>query len=595
MVYCWVCGIAQNVCSAATPGIPAVLIPYPRHTILINQITVSITMDNQRIFLFLALSVILMLLWQAWQQDYGAPQQAPTPGITQQEQSDPRRSVPEAPQPSTTTSQQATPSVTQRKQGRRIQVKTDLIEVTIDTQGGDLRSLKLLQHPLAADKPEQAFELLSDKEGDIFIAQSGLLGVDRKAPDHNVSYNTKQYNYELASGQNDLEVKLTWRGPDGVGYSKRYIFHRDSYVIDVHFDVDNRSASTWQGYLYAHFERENTGTSSGLFRLPTYTGGAIYTPTDHYQKIDFDDMQEADLKRESEGGWVAMLQHYFVGAWMPPQKTSNLFYTTDLRNGLYRIGYRNAAATDIVSGQQGTISAQLYVGPKEQERLNQLPAAGMDLTVDYGWLTFLSSPLFVILSWIHAVVGNWGWAIVLLTLLIKLAFFPLSAASYKSMANMRRIAPRMKSLKERHKDDKQAFNQAMMEMYRTEKINPLGGCLPILIQIPVFLALYWVLLESVEMRHAPFALWINDLSSPDPFYVLPILMGISMFLQQKLNPAPMDPMQQKIMSFLPIMFTVFFLFFPAGLVLYWVVNNVLSIAQQWQITRSVEAKETKKN
>jgi YidC/Oxa1 family membrane protein insertase len=328
-------------------------------------------------------------------------------------------------------------------------------------------------------------------------------------------------------------------------------------------------------------------TGGFLTVIPSYTGGAIYTPENKYEKISLDDMASKPLKREVTGGWVAMLQHYFVGSWLLPKDQRNEFYTMVLEGARYVLGFKNITPTKVAPGETGIIGVSLYVGPKEHKILKTLPE-GMDLTVDYGWLTVISAPLFWLLSAIHGLLGNWGWAIIVLTVLIKAAFYPLSAKSYQSMAHMRKMQPRLQALKERYGDDRQKLNQAMMELYKTEKINPLGGCLPIVIQIPVFIALYWVLLESVEMRQAPWILWIKDLSAQDPYYILPIIMGASMFVQQKLNPQPVDPVQQKVFMILPFMFTVFFLFFPAGLVLYWTVNNILSIAQQWRITRVVE-------
>ena len=365
------------------------------------------------------------------------------------------------------------------------------------------------------------------------------------------------------------------------------------------FTVDNQSSEAWAGYRYSQILRTQVAEPSSGFgflgRLPSYKGGAIFTPEDKYQKIDFEDMYEANLARSTTSGWVAMLQHYFVGALLPSAGTGYEFYSNVTRRDSgprYLIGYKTTEPTTVPAGGSQTLQAKMYIGPKETERLikadNQL-----ELTVDYGWLTPVSSPLFWVMTYINRVVNNWGVSIILLTLLVKLVFFPLSAASYKSMARMKKMQPRMQTLKERFGDDKQKFQAAMMEIYKKEKINPLGGCLPIVIQIPVFIALYWVLLESVELRQAPFALWIKDLSLQDPYYVLPILMGASMFGQQLLNPAPMDPMQQKIMMALPLVFTIFFLWFPSGLVLYWLVNNVLSIAQQWAITRKIQAADTK--
>jgi YidC/Oxa1 family membrane protein insertase len=316
-------------------------------------------------------------------------------------------------------------------------------------------------------------------------------------------------------------------------------------------------------------------------------GGAVYSPEDKFDKIDFAEMQEKNLQRNVTGGWVAMIQHYFLGAWIPPQDQPETFYSQYIKNHTrYVIGTKSAKEIHVAGGKQQTLSNRLFIGPKLQDRLEDV-APGLELSVDYGLLHFISKPLFIVLEFIHDYVGNWGWAIVLLTILIKLAFYKLSEASYKSMANMRRVQPRMQQLKERFSGDRQKMNQALMDLYKKEKINPLGGCLPILVQIPVFIALYWVLLESVEMRQAPWILWINNMSAPDPFFILPLLMGITMFIQQKLNPAPIDPIQAKIMMALPVVFTVFFAFFPAGLVLYWVVNNTLSITQQYYITRYV--------
>jgi YidC/Oxa1 family membrane protein insertase len=404
----------------------------------------------------------------------------------------------------------------------------------------------------------------------------------------------------LAPGENSVSVDLDWTSTEGVSYRKTFTFHRNSYYIDVTFSVYNQSVSDWLGYQYQQILRTQVVEKSsglGFFgRLPSYKGGAIFTPEDNYEKIDFEDMSEANLARATPSGWVAMLQHYFVGALLPQADDAGYeFYSNVTQRDSaprYLIGYKTTRSASVPVGATGTLGTRMYVGPKETQRMMKADAK-LELTVDYGWLTPVSSPLFWIMTYIQRVVSNWGVSIILLTLLIKLVFFPLSAASYKSMARMKKMQPRMKTLKERFGDDKQKFQQAMMEIYKKEKINPLGGCLPIVIQIPVFIALYWVLLESVELRQAPFVLWIKDLSLQDPYYVLPVLMGASMFGQQLLNPAPMDPMQQKIMMALPLVFTVFFLWFPSGLVLYWLVNNVLSITQQWVITRKIQAADSK--
>lgn len=542
-------------------------------------------MDSQRLILFFALALILILISQAWEAEQQAksPQPPPATPTAQAEREVPV--APELPRPPQEQGQAAPAATETLGSGERIQVVTDLFRAQIDTEGGDLRSLHLLEYPVSVDKPETPLQLFSDTGNEVFIAQSGLIGHGGPYPTHRTHYRSERAQYRLSEGQDELRVPLSWRAADGTRYEKTYIFQRGRYVVDVRFRVVNATAREWSGFLYAQLQRSYV-ERGGLFALPTYTGGAIYTPENKYEKISFGDMDDKDLQLDVTGGWIAVLQHYFVGAWLPPGQEPQRFYSDVLDGARYVIGYKNLGPIQVGAGETGELHARLYIGPKEQKILKQLPA-GMELTVDYGWLTFLSAPLFWVLEWIHGWVGNWGWAIVMLTVLIKIAFYPLSAASYKSMAHMKKLQPKMQELKERYGEDRQKLNQAMMEMYKTEKINPLGGCLPILIQIPVFIALYWVLLESVEMRQAPFILWLRDLSIPDPYFVLPIVMGATMFLQQKLNPAPVDPIQKKVFMALPVMFTVFFLFFPSGLVLYWVVNNVLSIAQQWRITQVI--------
>jgi YidC/Oxa1 family membrane protein insertase len=564
-------------------------------------------MDFQRMIMFGALALVLVMLWQAWLEHEGkrnaaAPTITATTSTTTTDRSgtsttDDVPVAPTAPQAAPTSSQasSAVPTAEMLPTGSRIVVETDLVRAEIDTYGGDLRQLELLTYPVAVDQPDESFRLLNDKGADLFLIQSGLLGAEREMPNHHTPFSTERHNVRLALGEDSASVVLRWSSADGVNYRKVYTFYRNSYYVDVSFEVDNQSSSDWTGYQYQQILRtqvvKDTGGLGFFGRLPSYTGSAIFTPEDKYQKIDFEEMYDANLARQTPSGWVAMLQHYFVGALLPRDSASYEFYSSVTSRDSaprYHIGFKTTEPTSIASGASGALRAQLYVGPKETQRMIEVDQK-LELTVDYGWLTPVSSPLFWIMTYIQRVVHNWGVSIILLTLLVKLVFFPLSAASYKSMARMKKMQPRMKTLKERFGDDKQKFQQAMMEIYKKEKINPLGGCLPIVIQIPVFIALYWVLLESVELRQAPFALWINDLSLPDPFYVLPILMGASMFGQQLLNPTPMDPMQQKVMMALPVVFTVFFLWFPSGLVLYWLVNNVLSIAQQWLITRKIQA------
>ena len=541
-------------------------------------------MDNQRIFLFAILSVLILMLWSAWESEH-RPAGAPVAVVKQEVPSTPTTAAaPSAPVKTGAPS----PVATQIESGARIQVTTDLLHAEIDTQGGDLRVVELRKHSVSLGQREP-IRLLDDRGPRVFIAQSGLLGHEGKLPSHKSRYSAEASRYELASGQDALTVRLNWSGPDGTRVAKVYTFHRNDYRVDVRYEVTNAARKPRDIYLYAQFLRSYEEVSYGLTTLPTYTGGVIYTQEKHFEKIDFDKMREKPLARDAEGGWVAMLQHYFLGAWLPGEKDRIQFYSDAQPGGLFAIGYKSLAPVPVAAGGKATLSTVLFAGPKEQHRLETLDET-LKLTVDYGWLTAIAAPLFWVLEWLHKMVGNWGWSIILLTILIKLVFYPLSVASYRSMAHMRKMQPRMAALKERFGSDKQKLNQAMMELYKTEKINPLGGCLPILVQIPVFIALYWVLLESVELRQAPFALWLKDLSAPDPFYVLPVLMGLTMLAQQWLNPQPVDPLQKKLMYALPVVFTGMFLFFPSGLVLYWVVQNILSVAQQWQINRAIEGK-----
>jgi YidC/Oxa1 family membrane protein insertase len=555
-------------------------------------------MDNFRFILILALAFILLMLYQAWQIDYGfKPEDGGQAPITE---------LPDTSSPTTVSSSnlelptpkedlQVSPAELPMAQNKRllssdsrIYVETDVFKLEMDTTGGDVRRVDLLQYPVEADKPDKPFRLMDEDLPNLFVAQSGLLPA-QNAPTHLAIYQSKQSHYRLSEGAESLEVKLHWQSEEGVKVTKIYTFHRGSYVIDVRYVVDNQSVGPWVGQLYGQFQRTQVDLGESRF-LYTYMGGAISSPEQLYEKISFDEIQDDSFNQENRpawnNGWIAMLQHYFVSAWVPEPELVHKYYTKMLKVGHRHVLGFYGPKQVVAPGTQGIFNIALFVGPKLQDKLLAL-APGLDLTVDYGWLWFIAQPLFWVLEWVYDWVGNWGWAIIILTILIKLAFFHLSATSYKSMANMRRLQPRLMTLKERYGDDKTKLNQAMMELYKKEKINPLGGCLPILVQIPVFIALYWVLLESVELRQADFIWWITDLSSPDPFFVLPLIMGATMLVQHFLNPAPIDPIQQKMMMALPIVFTVFFAFFPAGLVLYWVVNNVLSIAQQWVITKKI--------
>ena len=562
-------------------------------------------MDFQRLILFTGLALVLVLIWQAWILHNATPV-VPVMSQTAQQSAQGQSSevrtedLPSAPTTgSTSTTTAATvvpqPGFTTLPTGHSGVVETDLIRAAIDTYGGDLRRLELLTYPEKLEYPDEPFRLLNEEGADLFVIQGGLLGTQGELPNHHTQYDANQHNYSLLPDADSVEAVLGWQSPKGVIYRKVYTFYRNSYYIDIRYEIDNATATAWQGFQYNQILRTKVEQKSSGFgflgRLPSYTGGVIYTPEEKYQKIDFDDMYDENLVRNTPSGWVAMLQHYFVGALLPQGSNAYEFYSTVTAKDSqprYHIGYKSVEPVVVPAGGQGSLSAQLFVGPKEQKRLTEIDQQ-LELTVDYGWMTPISSPLFWLLTYIHSIVQNWGVAIILLTLLVKLVFYPLSAASYKSMARMKNLQPRMKTLKERFGDDKQKFQQAMMEVYKKEKINPFGSCLPIVIQIPVFISLYWVLLESVELRQAPFMLWINDLSVQDPYYVLPLLMGASMFGQTILNPTPVDPMQKNIMLAMPVMFTVFFLWFPAGLVLYWLVNNLLSIGQQWMITRKIAA------
>lgn len=557
-------------------------------------------MDNQRSFLLVVLAAIVLMIWFQWDKAQRSAQ--PAAPISTQPSAQYRDGTPTVPRPPSAQYQPAAPSAPSPPskedvaskilpgldRGRRIHVTTDLLEVEIDTQGGDLRYLGLRKHPTTLDETAEPFPLMQDSGKDIFIAQAGLVGKGHQYPYHRTRYRAEKLTYTLEPGQEQLVVDIHWRAPDRTEYIKRHIFSRDSYVIRTEFLVHNRSNRTWSGFLYSQFFRQPPEDDSGFTSLPTFSGGAIYTTEDRYEKIKFSEMAESPLQREVTGGWVAVIQHYFVGAWMPAAKQRGQIYTNSPGKDRYVIGYKNLTPLTLTPGQRGKVGTDLYAGPKENKRLSKL-IEGMVLTIDFGWLTFLSSPLFWLLATIHGLIGNWGWAIIVLTILIKMVFYPLNNVSFKSMARMKKLGPRLKALKEQYGDDRERYGKEMMALYKKEKVNPMSSCLPMLLQIPVFIALYWALLESVEMRQAPFMLWIHDLSARDPYFVLPVLMGASMFVTSWMSPAT-DPMQRRLFLAMPVMFTVFFLFFPSGLVLYWLVNNVLQIIQQTIINRSMAAK-----
>ena len=555
--------------------------------------------EQLRNLLVIALCVVGFLLWQAWQKDYGPQPAPPAPAVALTEDGQPaivvEEDVPALPNISDDLPAAAPddgPTVTVVPAYDKVRVRTDLLDVDINLRGGGIRRLALLDYPVSLEDKDSPFPLLEFQPPNIFIAQSGLRGKsaggDSRVPDHHAAFTADKTDYVLADGSDTLSVKLQWKSDDGVRIAKIYTFHRDSYLIGLRYEVENGSAQPWGARMYGQFQRSEVVPEGGLFRTYTYTGGVISGPEKPYEKIDFSDMRDVDLKRSQIGGWIAMIQHYFTGAWIPAVEGSNYFYSKAVGDDRFVLGVMTPHVSIAPQGT-GAVELKLFVGPKVQERLEAV-APNLERTVDYGWLWLIAEPLFWLLNWIHGIIGNWGFSIIVLTMMIKLAFFHLSATSYKSMARMRKLQPRVMDLRDRFSGDKAKLNQAMMELYKKEKINPLGGCLPILVQIPVFISLYWVLLESVALRQAPFILWIHDLSIHDPFFVLPLLMGITMFAQQRLNPAPPDPMQARIMMALPFVFTFLFLFFPSGLVLYWFVNNLLSIAQQWVITRKIVGK-----
>jgi YidC/Oxa1 family membrane protein insertase len=566
-------------------------------------------MDNIRFLLIVAFGFLVVLLWENWQKDYGPK---PVVAVSSPAQiANVKDDLPNAAAQGVAAAQNViATSVVTAPASKVITVKTDVIAVEIDLLGGSIQNLDLLAYPEEKDNPivnkvramlgmsvlpknTTPTRLLTSNPERIFIAQSGLIAGNGgvAAPDHHSVFSNQQDAYDLQPGQDTLSVPLSWTDNNGLIVSKTFVFTRGSYEIGLDQSVNNTSATPWQARQYSQllklpFKEDKGGGM--LTGMKAYDGGVIYTEKEKYQKIGFDDMVEKNLDVATQGGWAAMIQHYFASAWIPPADQENHFYTKSLKDGEYVIGSYSAPVT-VAPGSTSSFASRLFVGPKIQP-LMEKAAPGLELTVDYGVLTFIGKPIYSLLNKIHNVTGNWGLAIIGVTMCIKLLLFPLTQSSFRSMANMRKVQPRLKELQERFADDRERFNKEMMELYRKEKVNPLGGCLPILLQIPVFMSLYWVLGETVEFRHAPFFLWLQDLSSKDPFYILPVIMGTTMKIQQGLNPAPVDPVQAKIMKMFPIVFTIFFLFFPAGLVLYWVVNNTLSIIQQTYITKQINKK-----
>ena len=543
-------------------------------------------MDNRRLILLLVFSFSLIMLWDAWQRQ-SLPKSATAAAVSSTAGSGGVVPTPTGPvagaAPTGTVAVPVAATVT-TPGAVSAKISTDLYVADISSQGGDITRLELVGHPDTEDKSKN-FVLFDNGEKHVYLAQSGLIG--EGLPNHKTEWKLATGDQVLKDGEQQLEVRLEAKAANGVKLTKIYVFNRGSYQIDVRHEGAAVGAHAYYQITRDGKPAEGQG-SSMMMGVTTFTGPAVFTQADKYQKVEFADIlkNKAKFAQTADNGWLAMVQHYFLTAWLPTAGMPREFYMRKVGEDLY------SAGVILPVGEDGKSTVSLYAGPQEQNKLEKI-APGLDLVVDYGWLTVIAAPLFWILGAIHKLVGNWGWAIIGLTVLLKLAFFPLSAASYKSMAKMRVLTPKLVKLKEAYGDDKQRLNQEMMALYKREKVNPLGGCLPVLVQIPVFIALYWVLLGTVEMRNAPWLGWITDLSVKDPFYVLPLIMGGTMFIQTKLNPTPPDPIQAKVMLFMPIVFTGMFLFFPAGLVLYWTVNNMLSIAQQWQITRLVESGEKK--
>lgn len=548
-------------------------------------------MDNQRLILLLVFIFSLFMLWDGWQRH-----NQPTPVVAKEQAAQQAASpIPgAAPTPTTSLSSTspASPSALPMPAqaaiaatGVKAVVKTDLYLAEISSVGGDLVRLELTQHKATEDKT-QHFVLMEISKDRTYVAQTGLIG--EGLPNHKTEFKLPPGTHELKPDSDKLEVRLEAPEANGLKVAKIYTFHRGSYLIDVGYEVVNQRQVPLTAHAYYQLTRDGKVPEASMTNIATFTGPAIYTEEGKFQKVEFADVDKGKAKfvQKAKDGWLAVVQHYFVAGWAPQGNDEREFFIRKVADNLFSAGVILPVAA-VAPGQTSRIAVPLYAGPQEQAKLEKV-ASGFKLVVDYGWLTVIAAPIYWLLELIHRLVGNWGWSIILLTVLIKGMFFPLSAASYRSMAKMKVVTPKLMKIKEQFASDRNRMNQEMMELYRKEKINPLGGCLPIMVQIPVFIALYWVLLGSVEMRHAPWLLWIEDLSTKDPYYVLPIIMGVSMLIQTKLNPTPPDPIQAKVMMAMPIVFTFMFLWFPSGLVLYWTINNVLSIAQQWQITRLIE-------
>ena len=551
-------------------------------------------MDNQRLLVWGAFALLLWFTYQAWMQDYGPAPVQPAVISDPADTSSPATaidsiSLPElgdAPAEEPAGSLPGDPVAAAEDEEQTIRVTTDVLDLDISVRGGTLVQATMLGYPVEKDSPDELVQLLTPERYDLGLIRTGLRSATGTAADHKAIFSAPKTEFSL-NGDDQIVVPLTWVGESGLMVEKRLTFTRGSYAIGVEQTITNNSGAPWRGDQYTQLLRRSRDRERSMFNVASYSfDGPITYDGDKAEKLDRDDLQkDGAIDYSTDDGWVASIEHHFLSAIVPEADAQHVFRVEV--SGETMIASVVGAKQTVEPGASHTFSRTLYVGPKTQAQLGELHDR-LKLTVDYGWLTILSQPMFWLLAFIYQYVGNWGLSIIVVTILIKLVFYKLTEASGRSMAKMRNLQPRMKALQERYKDDRQALSQQTMELYKREKVNPAAGCLPILIQMPFFLAFYWVLVESVEMRQAPFAFWITDLSSRDPLFILPLIMGAAMLLQQKLNPAPADPVQARVMQIMPIMFTGFFAFFPAGLVLYWVTNTVLSIAQQWKINKVVE-------
>ncbi len=551
-------------------------------------------MDTQRLIALAVFAFSSLLLWEAWQKQsvpkIGPAATSTIPAAPSTPGGVPAPTVPSAGPGAPSPVPPVATAVTNAT-GTPVTVKTDLFDVELNTLGGDIRRMTMRKVHSALDRT-QPLTLMEPDPKHYFVTQSGLLG--EGLPTHKSAYDAAQPSYSLPDGKDSVEVALKAHDANGAEVTKRYTFHRGSYVIDVAYDIANKSDKPLAPFAYYQFLRdanppsEQAAQTSKFAGVTTFTGPAVYTDEQKFHKVSFEDIAKGKQTHvtKAKDGWIGIIQHYFVSAWLPKTGMEREYFTNKVGD-FYTAGVVTPVGT-IAPGATASVDVPVYIGPQETETLEKV-APGLKLAVDYGWLHSPASLLFYVLEWIHSVVGNWGWSIIILTIIIKLIFYPLNAKAGRSMAQMKVLGPKMEKLKQLYGDDRQKLNQAMMELYKTEKINPLGGCLPIVVQIPVFIALYWVLLASIELRHAPWLGWIQDLSAPDPYFILPVIYAVSMFVQTKLNPQPADPVQAKVMLMMPIVFSVFFLFFPAGLVLYWVVQNLLTILQQWHINKTIAA------